>query len=120
MRLMLRCESATTFPTIIVKAASHQMGTYHADPMFPNASIQTRRKVANAAAFTPAIMNAVVGVGAPSYTSGAHMWNGTTATLNAKPTSNNPIPARSIGWRYNAYSGMRRPISGRLVDPVAP
>src|SRR5215217_7840411 len=32
---------------------------------------------AKAAAFTPALISAVTGVGAPSYTSGVHMWNGT-------------------------------------------
>ena len=37
----------------------------------------------NAAAFTPAAMKPVTGVGAPSYASGAHMWNGTAATLKA-------------------------------------
>src|SRR5450759_3332559 len=32
-------------------------------------------------------MKAVIGVGAPSYTSGVHMWNGTAAILKPKPTS---------------------------------
>jgi hypothetical protein len=32
-----------------------------------------RRSIANAAAFDPTERNAVIGVGAPSYTSGAHM-----------------------------------------------
>ena len=30
-------------------------------------------------------MNAVTGVGAPWYTSGVHMWNGTAATLKPRP-----------------------------------
>ena len=47
--------------------------------------MSTRTSAAKAAAFTPAAMNAVTGVGAPSYTSGVHMWNGTAATLKAKP-----------------------------------
>ena len=29
----------------------------------------------------------MIGVGAPSYTSGAHMWNGTAAILNAMPAT---------------------------------
>ncbi len=37
----------------------------------------TRAKAANAAAFTPVDMKAVTIVGAPSYASGVHMWNGT-------------------------------------------
>ena len=48
---------------------------------------------AKAATLVQAAMNAVTGVGAPSYASGAHMWNGTAATLKAKPTSNSPPPA---------------------------
>ena len=59
----------------------------HASDAPGNASSQTRRNAANAAAFTAAAMNAVTGVGAPSYTSGVHMWNGTAATLKQKPTS---------------------------------
>ena len=46
-----------------------------------------RRKMANAAAFGPAERNAVTGVGAPWYTSGAQIWNGAADTLNASPTN---------------------------------
>ena len=59
----------------------------------------TRNSAAKAAAFTPVAMNAVTGVGAPSYTSGAHMWKGTAATLNPKPTISNANPASSITLR---------------------
>ena len=44
-----------------------------------------RRKAANAAVLTTVDMNAVNGVGEPSYTSGAQKWNGAAATLNARP-----------------------------------
>src|SRR5438309_6478708 len=43
--------------------------------------------MANDAAFEPTDRNAVIGVGAPSYTSGAHMWNGTAAILNPTPAT---------------------------------
>src|SRR5450631_970819 len=39
-----------------------------------------------AAALIPAAMNPVIGVGAPWYASGSHMWNGTAATLNSSAT----------------------------------
>jgi hypothetical protein len=52
---------------------------------------------ANAAAFTVAAMYAVTADGAPSYTSGAHMWNGTVATLKPKPMSIIAMPAISSG-----------------------
>ena len=38
-------------------------------------------------------MNAVIGVGAPTYTSGVHAWNGTAATLNSRPTATSAVPA---------------------------
>ena len=44
---------------------------------------------------------AVTGVGAPSYTSGVHIWNGTAEILNARPAETNTRP-------------MRRP---RLISP---
>ena len=51
---------------------------------------------ANPAALVADAMKAVTGLGAPSYTSGVHMWNGTAATLNARPTSSNTMPASSV------------------------
>ena len=47
----------------------------------------TRRNTAKAAAFGPADMKAVTGVGEPSYTSGVHTWNGALATLKPNPTN---------------------------------
>src|SRR4029450_12722095 len=49
----------------------------------------------NAAILVAAAMNAVIGVGAPWYTSGIHEWNGTAPTLNSTPTSTNPVPIRA-------------------------
>src|SRR5436853_2250569 len=50
-------------------------------------STKIRSSIANDAAFDPTDRNAVMGVGAPSYTSGAHMWNGTAAILNPTPAT---------------------------------
>ena len=44
------------------------------------------------ATFVADAMNAVTGVGAPWYTSGVHMWNGTAATLKPRPTSEQREP----------------------------
>src|SRR3972149_8595224 len=44
-----------------------------------------RTRMANPAAFEAVEMKAVIGVGAPSYTSGVQKWNGTAATLNPNP-----------------------------------
>ena len=82
---------AARFPSVIVSAASTD--STDAQPVKSNTSsglanaVPIRRTMApNAAAFTPAAMNPVTGVGAPSYASGAHMWKGTAATLNASAT----------------------------------
>ena len=45
-----------------------------------------------AATFGTIAKNNVTAVGEPSYTSGAHIWNGTADILNAKPTSIKTIP----------------------------
>ena len=47
----------------------------------------------------PADMNAVTGVGAPSYTSGTHMWNGTAATLKPKLTTSMIMARKMTGIR---------------------
>src|SRR3954465_11066261 len=49
----------------------------------------------NAAILVAAAMNAVIGVGAPWYTSGIQEWNGTAPTLNSTPTSSSPVPIRA-------------------------
>src|SRR3990172_13390123 len=77
----------------------------------------TRRRTANPAAFDATEMNAVMGVGAPSYTSGDQKWKGTAATLNPKPTST------SMDAATTARGGMlpsAPPNSYRLVLPVNP
>ena len=41
----------------------------------------------------------VMGMGAPSYASGAHMWNGTEATLNPRPAMMSTRPISTPGLR---------------------
>src|SRR5438874_13526461 len=87
----------------------------------PNPETRIRTSVANAAACTPAAMKPVTGAGAPSYTSGTHMWNGTAATLNANPDASSATAAYS-----NADAPEGPPLrsaaatSASLVEPVAP
>ena len=60
-----------------------------------------------------------MGVGAPSYVSGAQVWNGTAETLKAKPMSTKRIPTVTIG----SASGLpptTMPISASRVSPVNP
>src|SRR5438046_2339712 len=110
---------ASTDPTTMVTAARTQMNGVQSHESGWKATSNTRMKAANAATLVAADMYAVIGVGAPWYASGVHMWNGTAATLNANPTASRPAPARASG------SGPVRPESARaipamLVVPVAP
>ncbi len=62
--------------------------------------------------------NAVTGVGAPSYVSGAQKWNGTALTLNANPTSDRKIATATSGWS-DAFVSYAE-ISESRVVPVTP
>ena len=81
-------------------------------------SRKIRSSIANDAAFDPTERNAVIGVGAPSYTSGAHMWNGTAAILKPMPATTRMTASTSRGsrsWPANAVA-----IARRFVVPDRP
>src|SRR5580658_5840475 len=112
------------FATVIVTRASVAMTggqplAHETHAALPNERTSTRRRIANAAAFTATAMNAVVGVGAPSYASGVQAWNGTALTLNARPTRISTTPISSTGSRPAAVL-VAAPIPTRSVWPVAP
>ncbi len=75
---------------------------------------------AKAPALATAAMNPVTGDGAPWYTSGVHMWNGTAATLKAKPTIRSARPASRRPLVSTTFLDRKSAIWVRLVDPVAP
>ena len=55
-------------------------------------------------------------MGAPSYTSGVHMWKGTAETLKAKPTKINTIAKTApIFSLFNSLA-----IKSKFVEPVKP
>ena len=69
--------------------------------------------------------NCVTGVGEPSYTSGAHIWNGTLATLKPKPAIIRTMPKRRALLPkgvppLKSMLAMVPAISGREVLPVKP
>src|SRR5438105_959613 len=97
MRLTSVWAMARTAPTTMVTAESTTMNGVQSHWSGLNAVSNTRIRAANAATFVAADMNAVTAVGAPWYASGAHMWNGTAATLNANPTASSPAAARASG-----------------------
>ena len=81
-----------------------------------------RSIAANAAVLPTDAMKPLTGVGAPSYTSGVQKWNGTAATLKARPTSNIATPANaSASWRGLAIRLLKlSTISDMLVLPATP
>src|SRR5260370_42396616 len=83
-RLTFVCTSAPRFPANIVSAASAQKAQ-NQKCVAGGTVAKMRSNKANAAAFGPAEKSAVTGVGAPSYTSRVHTWDGAAATLRLSP-----------------------------------
>ena len=81
-------------------------------------STKMRISIANDAAFEPTERNAVIGVGAPSYTSGAHMWNGTAAILKPTPATTRMTASTSRGSVSCPTNAVA--ITRRLVVPDRP
>src|SRR5581483_6107560 len=92
IRLIFVCTNAAILPTVIVNTARIAKTSCQSNAPGGTTMTKARKNAAKAAAFVATLIKAVTGVGAPSYTSGIHHWNGTSPTLNPKPTSNNPPP----------------------------
>ena len=81
--------------------------------------MRTRTSTAKPAALEAVETKAVIGVGAPSYTSGAQKWNGTIETLKPKPTSTR-ISAPASTQTDTAPARKRSAKAYRLVAPAKP
>ena len=66
MRTMLVCFSASTLPTVIVRADSTQMNGRYTSVACGNARYTIKISATNPAAFEATLKKAVTGVGAPS------------------------------------------------------
>ena len=64
-------------------------------------------------------MNAVAGVGAPSYASGVHWWNGTTAALKPRPTVTS-ASATIVGPLATPFATRYEAIATKSVARVTP
>src|SRR5215211_5858534 len=73
--------SASTFPTVIVTAATTASNGCHAWENAPKARSSTSSRPTRPAALETTDRYAATGTGEPTYTSGTHAWNGTAATL---------------------------------------
>src|SRR4030081_1754624 len=114
MRFTLFCMSAPKLPSVIESAAQIQISGNQSDDVVEN---NTRSKTANAAALGPVDINATIGAGAPSYTSGVQIWKGAAATLKPSPTIISAVAAMASSPGLLPRAG---PILRMLVDPVAP
>ncbi len=86
----------------------------------PKAVMNTRIRIANAAALGPTERNAETGAGAPWYTSGAQTWKGAAEILNPNPTNISAAAAPTSAMDGAPPEMSTRRISIRLVDPVIP
>src|SRR4051812_26997362 len=75
---------------------------------------------ASAAAFTVAAMYAVIDDDEPSYTSGAHIWNGTAAILKPKPITSIANPVIKMGLDVSPSLVTCVATDWTFVVPVAP
>ena len=74
---------------------------------------------AKAASFGAVPIRSVIGVGAPWYTSGTHMWYGTTPSLNAMPETTKTSPNTS-SVRLPCPPSVASAMRSRSSAPVAP
>ncbi len=121
MRLTLSCSSAPTLPTTIVATASAPIRPRQSPDACEVAPVNSSRNAPIAAAFVPVPMKAVTGVGAPSYTSGVHMWKGTALALKPRATTISTIAAIRRGSDASPPTESRRAaIPASEVVPVTP
>src|ERR1700734_948852 len=97
MRFTESCLPATRFATVMVRTLTHARTGGHpaahdVDCGSPKTVNRIRSIIPNAAVLTATAMKVVAGVGAPSYASGVHMWNGTALTLKTRPAIRKTIP----------------------------
>ena len=119
MRLRLVCAIAAKLPTSKDDTASKASICCQSTAKGNKPSTSTRITKAKAANLgAPAIIK-VAAVGAPWYTSGIHMWKGTTPSLKAKPATINTKPkARTCCLIWPLAKALK--ISLRSKLPVAP
>src|SRR5512140_534825 len=106
------------FPTSIVRAAEAATIAVQSPERGPNPTKKIRAKIEYAASFGPTAKNAEIGVGAPSYTSGAHTWKGADAILKSIPQATKMIPTTRKAGGLGAANAAAMPASESV--PAAP
>src|ERR1700716_1465325 len=122
IRLMLSCVIATRLPMKREKMAISASGKYQRLEIEGKVAMKTRPMAAKAADLVATDMKVVTIEGAPSYTSGVHMWKGAADALKASPTVRNPMPSnkRTLPPAFEEAAVVKAAIPRRVVLPVAP
>src|SRR5881409_2059923 len=115
MRLIDRWGIATTFPTVYVTIARIASVATQSTWTLSRPMRKTRNSATMPTFFDADVRSTLIVVGEPWYTSGAHMWNGTTATLNPKPARRKTIATINGG----SIEGTARPSPGESPDPFS-
>src|SRR5438552_1348846 len=119
MRLIERWGIATMFPTVCVTIARIARVATQSTCTLSKPIRKTRNSATMPTFFEAEVRRTLIVVGEPWYTSGAHMWNGTTATLNPKPAISNT--SAMIRGGSIAGSAVRcSPVPRRTRSVVAP
>src|SRR3989475_8430685 len=124
MRLIDRWGIATTFPTVCVTIARIAKVATQSTWTLRRPMRKTRNSATIPTFFEADVRRTLIVVGEPWYTSGAHMWNGTTATLNPKPAISRTRAmirgGSSSGWpaRGGAFRRGKGAVVGFPVDVV--
>ena len=112
----LVCPIAATAPNNIEAIDKKIKIVCHSSIKFKKGTYKNLIKTDKAAILGTIVKNNVTEVGDPSYTSGAHIWNGTAEILNAKPTSMKTMPnVKAYSFEFSLEA-----IKSKLVDPVKP
>ena len=95
---MFFCGMASRLPSVMVRAlmtASMMPQSWLREVGWMKPVTRKRSRMLKPAILLAVERYSVTGVGAPSYTSGAHMWKGTAAILKLKPATTSTSPKMS-------------------------
>src|SRR5512143_3282340 len=116
---MLVWDMAITLPKVMVAIATKPITMLQSALIATNPMMKTLNRAMKPIFLEPDASIAVMVVGAPWYTSGAHMWNGTIATLKPKPATIMTIASRRTGT-MPVRPATAGPTAWKLTWPVAP
>src|SRR5438270_12701138 len=110
---------AARLPSVRVATATAASSGSHISRAPANGPRKMRSRNAIEAAFDATERYAVTVVGAPSYASGAHIWNGTAEILKSNPTEV-VVKARKTTGSQTGRAAIAAATSDNFVEPAMP